>query len=92
MLVIRQFSEERQQRHLPGITSSVTRVTEPGSFVGLSTSDFAGDGTRIQNFKHGETPGEERELGTLTAVANEVELIRKTKSDFSAPLHPAFFA
>jgi hypothetical protein len=46
-----------------------------GVICRLSTSDFAGDGTRIRNFRHGEAPGEERELRTLALVAREVELI-----------------
>jgi len=42
--------------------------------VALSTSDFAGDGIRLQSFRHGEAPEEERELRTLALVAHEVEL------------------
>jgi hypothetical protein len=52
----------------------------------LSRSDFAGDGTPSSSFKHGEAPEEERESGTAAPVANEVQLIRKKKLDFSAPL------
>ena len=43
---------------------------------GLSTSDFAGDGTRLQSFRHGEAPEVEGELRTLVPNADEVELIR----------------
>ena len=43
------------------------------SFASLSTSDFAGDGIRLQSFRHGEAPEEERELRTLAPVADEVE-------------------
>jgi hypothetical protein len=44
----------------------------------LSTSDFAGDATRLQRFRpHGKAPEEEREFGTFALVANEVEFIRK---------------
>jgi hypothetical protein len=45
------------------------------SFVSLSTSDFAGDASRLQRFRHTE----ERELETFTPVADEVELIRKRR-------------
>jgi hypothetical protein len=43
-------------------------------------SDFAGDETRLQSFRHGEAPEEERELRTLALVAHKVELIRKSES------------
>ena len=46
--------------------------------MALSTSDFAGDGTRIRNFRHGEAPEEERELKTFVPLPNEVQLIRKS--------------
>jgi len=48
-------------------------------FASLSTSDFAGDGIRLQNFRHGEAPEEEREFRILAPVADEVELIRKAE-------------
>jgi hypothetical protein len=37
-------------------------------------SDFAGDGTRLQSFMHGEAPEEEKELKIFAHLANEVEL------------------
>jgi hypothetical protein len=40
---------------------------------GLSTSDFSGDGTRLQSFRHGEAPEEERELRILALAAHKVE-------------------
>jgi hypothetical protein len=43
-------------------------------FASLSTSDFAGDGTRLQSFRHGEAPEEERELRILALAAHKVEL------------------
>ena len=49
-------------------------------FESLSTSDFAGDGTRLQSFRYGEAPEEERELSTLVPVGDEVELIRNTEN------------
>jgi hypothetical protein len=48
-----------------------------GVICGLSTSDFAGDGTRIRNFRHGEAPGEERAYRTFVLLVHEVEPIRK---------------
>ena len=47
--------------------------------MALSMSDFAGDETRLQSFRHGEAPEEERELRTLALVAHKVELIRKSE-------------
>jgi len=43
-------------------------------FASLSTSDFAGDGIRLQSFRHGEAPEEEKELRILALVTYEVEL------------------
>ena len=48
--------------------------------MALSMSDFAGDGTRLQSFKHGEAPEEEREWRTFVPLPNEVEFIRKSES------------
>jgi hypothetical protein len=48
-------------------------------FASISTSDVAGDGIRLQNFRHGEAPEEEREFRILAPVADEVELIRKAE-------------
>ena len=42
-------------------------------FESLSTSDFAGDGTRLKSFRYGEAAEEERELSILVPVADEVE-------------------
>ena len=39
-------------------------------FASLSTSDFAGDGTRRQSFRHGEAPEEERELSILAPISD----------------------
>ena len=51
-----------------------------GHFASLSTSDFTGDETRLQRFRHGEAPVEERALETLALAARKVELIRKTEN------------
>ena len=48
--------------------------------MALSTSDFAGDETRLQKLRHGQAPEEERELRTVVPVSNEVELIRKSEN------------
>ena len=45
-----------------------------GVVCGLSTSDFSGDGTRLQSFRHGKASEEERELRTLVLVTAKVEL------------------
>jgi hypothetical protein len=45
--------------------------------VSLSTSDFAADGFLVRNFRRGQAPWQERELGILVPVADEVELVRK---------------
>jgi hypothetical protein len=50
--------------------------------VSLSTSDYAGDGFRLRNFRHGEAPWQERELRTLVPLTLEVERNR----DASTPL------
>lgn len=65
-------------------------LREWGSIGRLSTSDFAGDGTRMRNFRHGEAPGEERELRKVALVAREVELIRKAATPliFKMPRAP----
>ena len=42
-------------------------------YVSLSTSDFAEDGFRLHNFRHGEAPWQERELRTLVPLTLEVE-------------------
>jgi hypothetical protein len=55
-------------------------------FASLSTSDFAGDATRLQRFRHTERR-QRRErflVRTFAPVANEVELIRK-----AAPPRPS---
>jgi hypothetical protein len=44
-----------------------------GDISSLSTSDFAGDGTRRQSFRHEEAPEEEGEFRTFAPVADEVE-------------------
>jgi len=44
----------------------------------LSRSDFAGDGTRLQSFRHGEAPEEEKELRILAPHTEEVYVIRKS--------------
>ena len=49
-----------------------------GVICRLSTSDFAGDGTRLQSFRHGEAPEEEKEFRTLALFVPEVEAIRTT--------------
>jgi hypothetical protein len=63
-----------------------------GVICGLSTSDFSGDGTRLQSSKHGEAPEEEREFRTLALAAHKVELIRKPETvdllNMSGPLQP----
>jgi len=41
--------------------------------VSLSTSNFAEDGFRLQNFRHGEAPWQEREFRTLASLTLEVE-------------------
>jgi hypothetical protein len=41
-----------------------------GDISSLSTSDFAGDGTRRQSFKRGEAPEEERELSILAPISD----------------------
>ncbi len=58
-------------------------------FASLSTSDFAGDATRLQRFRpHGKVPEEEREFGTFAPVANEVEFIRSMMGSVgSCPPH-----
>ena len=50
--------------------------------MSLSTSDYAGDGFRLRNFRHGEAPWQERELRTLVPLTLEVERNR----DASTPL------
>ena len=49
-----------------------------GVICGLSTSDFPGDGTRLQSFRHGEAPEEEREFETFPLFVHEVEPNRTT--------------
>ena len=39
----------------------------------LSTPDLAEDGFRLQNFRHGEAPWQEREFRTLASLTLEVE-------------------
>ena len=46
--------------------------------MALSTSDFAGDGTRLSRLQDGEAPEEERESKRFALVAQKVELVRGT--------------
>ena len=50
--------------------------------MALSASDCAGDGTVFEIFRHGEAPGEERELRIVALIAHEVELIREPPGSF----------
>ncbi len=43
-------------------------------------------GSRLQSFRHGEAPEEERELRILDPVAVEVELIRKAEIRLYPPV------
>jgi hypothetical protein len=66
---------EVQFERLRGIGRLASRRQEllrEGLSLVLSRSDFAGDGTRLQNLMHGEAPEEERELRMLAPLTDQV--------------------